>query len=52
MLPMGAITTHAVAMSLYDKPGCDLEKDLLPVSLVADLRTCWWRILWYPGQSR
>ena len=37
-LLMGAITTHSVAMScmsLYAKPGYDLEKDLLPVSLVA-----------------
>jgi tripartite-type tricarboxylate transporter receptor subunit TctC len=36
-LLMGAVTSHAVAMSLYSKPGYDLEKDLLPVSLVANV---------------
>ncbi|MFM9883241.1 MAG: tripartite tricarboxylate transporter substrate-binding protein, partial [Burkholderiales bacterium] len=36
-LLMGAVTTHAVSMSLYTKLGYDLEKDLLPVSLVANV---------------
>ena len=36
-LLMGAVTTHAVSMSLYAKLGYDLEKDLLPVSLVANV---------------
>ena len=36
-LLMGAVTTHAVSMSLYSKLGYDLEKDLLPVSLVANV---------------
>src|SRR5437763_5709844 len=36
-LLMAAATTHAVSMSLYPKPGHDLEKDLLPVSLVANV---------------
>ena len=35
-LLMGAVTTHAVSMTLYSKLGYDLEKDLAPVSLVAD----------------
>ena len=34
---MGAVTTHAVSMSLYPKLGYDLEKDLVPVSLVANV---------------
>ena len=34
---MAAVTTHAVGMSLYAKLGYDLEKDLLPVSLVANV---------------
>lgn len=37
MLLMGAVTTHAVGMSLYNKLGYDLEKDLAPVSLVANV---------------
>ena len=37
MLLMGAVTTHAVGMSLYTKLGYDLEKDLAPVSLVANV---------------
>ena len=37
MLLMGAVTTHAVGMSLYAKLGYDLEKDLAPVSLVANV---------------
>jgi tripartite-type tricarboxylate transporter receptor subunit TctC len=36
-LLMGAVTTHAVSMSLYAKLGYDLEKDLVPVSLVANV---------------
>jgi tripartite-type tricarboxylate transporter receptor subunit TctC len=36
-LLMGAVTTHAVSMSLYAKLGYDLEKDLAPVSLVANV---------------
>ncbi len=36
-LLMGAVTTHAVSMSLYSKLGYDLEKDLAPVSLVANV---------------
>ncbi|MBK8064260.1 MAG: tripartite tricarboxylate transporter substrate binding protein [Betaproteobacteria bacterium] len=36
-LLMGAVTTHAVSMSLYNKLGYDLEKDLMPVSLVANV---------------
>ena len=36
-LLMGAVTTHAVSMSLYPKLGYDLEKDLVPVSLVANV---------------
>jgi len=36
-LLMGAITTHAVSMSLYARLGYDLEKDLAPVSLVANV---------------
>ena len=36
-LLMGAVTTHAVGMSLYAKLGYDLEKDLTPVSLVANV---------------
>jgi tripartite-type tricarboxylate transporter receptor subunit TctC len=36
-LLMGAVTTHAVSMSLYTKLGYDLEKDLVPVSLVANV---------------
>jgi tripartite-type tricarboxylate transporter receptor subunit TctC len=36
-LLMGAVTTHAVSMSLYPKLGYDLEKDLMPVSLVANV---------------
>jgi tripartite-type tricarboxylate transporter receptor subunit TctC len=36
-LLMGAVTTHAVGMSLYNKLGYDLEKDLLSVSLVANV---------------
>ncbi len=36
-LLMGAVTTHAVSMSLYSKLGYDLEKDLVPVSLVANV---------------
>ena len=36
-LLMGAVTTHAVSMSLYPKLGYDLEKDLAPVSLVANV---------------
>jgi tripartite-type tricarboxylate transporter receptor subunit TctC len=34
---MGAVTTHAVSMGLYAKLGYDLEKDLVPVSLVANV---------------
>ena len=34
---MGAVTTHAVSMSLYEKLGYDVEKDLIPVSLVANV---------------
>ena len=34
---MAAVTTHAVSMSLYSKLGYDLEKDLVPVSLVANV---------------
>src|SRR5678815_5419646 len=33
-LLMTAVTTHAVSMSLYSKLGYDLEKDLVPVTLV------------------
>ena len=36
-LLMGAVTTHAVSMSLYAKLGYDIEKDLAPVSLVANV---------------
>jgi tripartite-type tricarboxylate transporter receptor subunit TctC len=36
-LLMGAITTHAVSMSLYSNLSYDLEKDLAPVSLVANV---------------
>ena len=36
-LLMAAATTHAVSMSLYSKLGYDLEKDLLPVALVANV---------------
>src|SRR5438067_9861389 len=36
-LLMAAATTHAVSMSLYPKLGYDLEKDLVPVSLVANV---------------
>lgn len=36
-LLMGAVTTHAVSMSLYTKLGYDIEKDLVPVSLVANV---------------
>jgi tripartite-type tricarboxylate transporter receptor subunit TctC len=36
-LLMGAVTTHAVSMSLYPKLGYDLERDLMPVSLVANV---------------
>ncbi len=34
---MAALTTHAVSMSLYSKLGYDIEKDLVPVSLVANV---------------
>lgn len=34
---MGAVTTHAVSMSLYAQPRYDLEKDLASVSLVANV---------------
>jgi len=34
---MAAVTTHAVSMSLYSKLGYDLEKDFVPVSLVANV---------------
>ena len=34
---MAAVTTHAVSMSLYTKLGYDIEKDLVPVSLVANV---------------
>src|SRR5688572_24676921 len=36
-LLMAAATTHAVSMSLYRKLGYDVEKDLAPVSLVANV---------------
>jgi len=36
-LLMAAATTHAVSMSLYPRLGYDLEKDLVPVSLVANV---------------
>ena len=36
-LLMAAVTTHAVSMSLYSKLGYDIEKDLVPVSLVANV---------------
>jgi tripartite-type tricarboxylate transporter receptor subunit TctC len=36
-LLMAAVTTHAVSMTLYAKLGYDLEKDLAPVSLVANV---------------
>src|SRR5438067_3910179 len=36
-LLMAAATTHAVSMSLYAKLGYDLEKDIVPVSLVANV---------------
>lgn len=36
-LLMGAVTTHAVSMSLYDNLQYDLEKDLVPISLVANV---------------
>ena len=36
-LLMAAVTTHAVSMSLYTKLNYDLEKDLVPVSLVANV---------------
>jgi tripartite-type tricarboxylate transporter receptor subunit TctC len=36
-LLMAAATTHAVSMSLYSKLGYDLEKDLAPVTLVANV---------------
>ncbi len=36
-LLMAAATTHAVSMSLYAKLGYDLEKDLAPVSIVANV---------------
>src|SRR5688500_17567855 len=35
-LLMAAVTTHAVSMSLYSKLAYDVEKDLAPVSLVAN----------------
>ena len=35
-LLMAAATTHAVSMSLYARLGYDLERDLAPVSLVAN----------------
>ena len=34
---MAAVTTHAVSMSLYSKLGYDIEKDLVAVSLVANV---------------
>ncbi len=34
---MAAVTTHAVSMGLYAKLGYDIEKDLAPVSLVANV---------------
>jgi tripartite-type tricarboxylate transporter receptor subunit TctC len=34
---MAAVTTHAVSMSLYSKLGYDLEKDLAPVTQVANV---------------
>lgn len=36
-LLMGAVTTHAVSMSLYNNLHYDIEKDLVPVSLVANV---------------
>src|SRR5690242_8238159 len=36
-LLMAAVTTHAVSMSLYSKLGYDIEKDLVPVTLVANV---------------
>lgn len=36
-LLMGAVTTHAVSMSLYNNLHYDLEKDLVPISLVANV---------------
>ena len=36
-LLMAAVTTHAVSMSLYSKLGYDVEKDLAPVTLVANV---------------
>lgn len=36
-LLMGAVTTHAVSMSLYSNLHYDLEKDLVPVTLVANV---------------
>lgn len=34
---MAAVTTHAVSMGLYAKLGYDIEKDLAPVTLVANV---------------
>src|SRR5919201_5806171 len=36
-LLMAAVTTHAVSMSLYSKLGYDVEGDLAPVTLVANV---------------
>ena len=36
-LLLAAVTTHAVSMGLYAKLGYDVEKDLVPVSLVANV---------------
>src|SRR5215213_2289184 len=36
-LLLAAVTTHAVSMSLYSKLNYDLEKDLAPVSMVANV---------------
>src|SRR2546423_15504941 len=36
-LLMAAPTTHALSMSLYSKLGYDVEKDLAPVALVANV---------------
>ena len=36
-LLMAAVTTHAVSMTLYAKLGYDVEKDLAPVSMVANV---------------
>lgn len=50
-LLMAAVTTHAVSMTLYTMLGYDIEKDLAPVSLMANVPHILVAHPWVPGKT-